>query len=184
MCDPEDTRTLFQHRNTVIYVGKSDTLKNMNPPIPENEGFLKEEMDGEYGFLFSPGSNGEMVYAGVYETNGLGVLEVKLKSEIESFDTFKSSFKAAPKTLLSPEDIDLQTLSDDHIVIHTEGITVNNHSIPLADWPRYDAPWIHADWMHQSEDAGKITIGTPEQGLLTLDFRTPDRRVYIQNAIH
>jgi len=174
VCDPEDAQALFQYQNTVIYVGHSDALQDLDPPRPADAGFERVDRDGPYCFYLAPGADGTTVYAAVFEANGLGALEVGLSSAYGDFSAFKSAVQAAPRTLTSPGHLYVQTLTGDRITIEEAGVQLNDQPVPLTDWPRYDAPWIRADWMNQSDGAGCITILSPEGGELTLDFRDRD----------
>ncbi len=177
LTDPLEARALFQHESTVLYSGKVDSYREVDPPIGPGEGIGLEEQEGAFRPYREAGAEGEQVYAGVREENGVGVMEVRLASQHESWEAFKTAFKGNAAELESRERMCYTTC--DGIAIELEGRRVAVDGKPQATdgWPLYRSRLINGDWWNQSEDAGRITIGDETTGRLVLDFRDLERSV-------
>jgi hypothetical protein len=173
--DPPSQRPLFQHRNVLLYEGTIDTYRDIPPEIPVGRGIDHTETNPPYGFFREPGADGEIVYVGVVEKNGLGVMEVNMAGNHASWEAFQLDFKDNPISLLSPSEIEYQTCSGDNIRLRDGKAYVNGAAQRLSGWPLYDSRLIRGDWLNQSADAGLITIGDKGTGQLVLDFREPTR---------
>ena len=173
--DPPDQRPLFQHRNVLLYEGTIDTYRDIPPKIPVGRGIDHAENNPPHRFFREPGVDGEIVYVGVVEKNGLGVMEVSLASRHAGWEAFKKDFKDNPITLLSSSEIEYQTCGRDNIRLRNGKAYVNGVLQKLNGWPLYDSRLMRGDWLGQSPDAGLITIGDEGTGQLILDFRDPTR---------
>ena len=173
--DPPDQRPLFQHRNVLLYRGTIDTYRDIPPTIPVGRGIDHTETDLPYRFFREPGASGEMVYVGVLERNGLGVIEVSLATHHASWEAFKLNFKDNAVVLRSAREIEYETCGGDHIRLQNGKAYVNGVAQELSGWPLYDSPLMRGDWLNQSPKAGLITIGNERMGKLVLDFRDPAR---------
>jgi hypothetical protein len=171
--DPADARALFQHRNVLFYKGIADTYMDLKPDVPVNGyGIDHEETDGQYRFFRESGGDGEAVYVGALERNGVGVLEVGLAGEHKSWVAFKSVFRANAATLESARHIEYVACDGTRIAYSgADSVTVNGEPHPMRDWPLYDSPLMKADWANQSDEAGVIRIGNRQTGRLVLDYR-------------
>ncbi len=173
--DPPDQGPLFQHRNVLLYRGTIDMYRDIPPTIPIGRGIDHTETDPPYRFFREPGANGEVVYVGVTERNGLGVMEVSMASHHVSWEVFKLDFKDNPIVLSSPEEIKYETCDRNRIWLRNGKAYVNGVVQELSGWPLYDSRLIRGDWLNQGPDAGLITIGDKRTGQLVLDFREPRR---------
>ena len=173
--DPPDQRPLFQHRNVLLYEGTIDTYRDIPPKVPVGRGINHAKTDPPYRFFREPGADGEIVYVGVVEKNGLGVMEVSLAGNHTSWEAFKLDFKDNSISLLSHSEIEYQTCSGDKIRLQNSKAYVNGAAQKINGWPLYDSRLIRGDWLNQSADAGLITIGDEHVGQLILDFREPTR---------
>ncbi|MBN1673415.1 MAG: hypothetical protein JXR37_20385 [Kiritimatiellae bacterium] len=177
LLEPDDARALFQHENVVLYKGYADTYMALKPDIPApGEGIGHAETDGDYRFYREAGADGETVYVGAVERNGVGVLEVGLASEHDSWEAFKSAVKANPARLDSDSSIAYTACNGTHIAYGgRHNITVDGQPCTLADWPLYESTFLNAPWANQSDEAGVITIGAGRTGRLVLDYRDSRR---------
>jgi len=173
--DPPDQGPLFQHRNVLLYRGTIDTYRDIQPTIPTGRGIDHTETDPPYRFFREPGANGESVYVGVVERNRLGVMEVRLASQHQSWKAFKLDFRDNAALLRESGEIEYETCNGDQIRLRDGKAYVNGVVQELGDWPLYDSRLIRGDWLNQSPDAGLITIGDEQIGHLVLDFREPTR---------
>jgi hypothetical protein len=175
--DPPDARVLFQWRNIVIYQGAVDTYRMLKPPITDEDSVAGEERDGPYRFFREAGVNGETVYVGAVEENGLGGLEVKLASDFASWGTFKRIFAVRQAGFRSPEDFEYIGCAGERILGRVGRVWINGEETPLEGWPLYESEFLNAKWLNQSDEAGLIVMGNDRTGRLALDFRDLDRPV-------
>ncbi|MHC4433397.1 MAG: hypothetical protein ACYTBS_16280 [Planctomycetota bacterium] len=173
--DPPNQRPLFQHRNVLLYEGTIDTYRDIPPKIPVGRGIDHREIDPPYRFFREPGADGEIVYVGTLEKNGLGVMEVGLASRHVSWEAFKRNFKDNPACLFSPCEIEYQTCSQVKIRLHNGNAYVNGTAQETSGWPLYDSRLMRGDWLNQSPNAGLVKIGNEMTGQLVLDFRDPSQ---------
>ena len=55
-----------------------------------------------------------------------------------------------------------------------DSVTVNAERQRMSELPLYQSPFLSAPWLNQSDEAGRIVIGSEQTGQLFLDFRNPD----------
>ncbi|MFC1715503.1 hypothetical protein ACFL6S_17670 [Candidatus Poribacteria bacterium] len=173
--DPESQRPLFQHQNVLIYRGTVDTYRHIEPVIPRGRGIDHKETEGEYRFYREKGVDGESVYSGVLERNGLGIMEVRLASQYPSWTAFMDDFRSNEAVMNSESDVNYTTCDGVQIRISGNKVTLDGVEQQLAGWPLYDSLVIKGDWLNQSNEAGLVTIGDEHIGTLTLDFRDENR---------
>ncbi|UCE48980.1 MAG: hypothetical protein JSW47_02325 [Phycisphaerales bacterium] len=172
--DPPDQGPLFQHQNVLFYRGTIDMYRDIAPKISVGRGIDYVETDPPYSFFREPGANGETVYVGVFEKNGLGVMEVRLASQHKSWKEFKRDVRDNAASLISPSEIAYETCDGQKIRLRNGRAYVNGVEQQLDDWPLYGCRLIRGDWLNQSSQAGFITIGDEQTGQLVLDFRDPN----------
>ncbi|MHC4166049.1 MAG: hypothetical protein ACYSWQ_03745 [Planctomycetota bacterium] len=172
--DPPDQRPLFQHRNVLLYHGAIDMYRDIAPKIPIGRGIDHVETDPPYSFFREPGANGEIVYVGVIEQNGLGVMEVRLAGQHTSWQAFKRDVKDNSASLISPSEIEYETCDRQKIRLRNGQVYINGVAQELDGWRLYDCRLIRGDWLNQSRQAGLITVGDEQAGQLVLDFRDPN----------
>lgn len=173
--DPPNQRPLFQHRNVLLYHGTTDMYRDIAPNIPIGRGIDHFETDSPYSFFSELGADGEIVYVGVVEQNGIGVMEVRLASQHASWEAFKRDFRDNGASLISPVEIEYETCDRQRILLRDGDTYVNGVAKQLDGWPLYDSRLIRGDWLNQSPEAGLVTIGDDRTGQLILDFRDPNR---------
>ncbi len=172
--DPPDARALFQHENVLLYKGRLDTYRSLEPAMSAEQSIAWEQRDGDLRFFGEPGADGEAVYVGVCERNGLGVMEVRLASGHPSWTAFKDDFAANAASLESEAHIDYNTIDGRQIQYRgADSVTVNTERQRMSGWPLYQSPFLSAPWLNQSDEAGRIVIGNEQTGQLILDFRNP-----------
>ncbi len=167
---PPDARALFQHENLLIYSGRADSYRGLAPAIPAGEAIEHEEVHGPCRFFRESGREGETVYAGVREANGLGVMEVAFGSRWDSWGAFVRAFVNSPAELRSPEDLHYTATDGRRIALKRGRAFVNDVEVMLDDWPLYDSPFLRAAWLGQSENAGRILFGAEGIGQVELNF--------------
>jgi hypothetical protein len=173
--DPPDARALFQHENVLLYKGRVDTYRSLEPAMSAEESVASEERDGDLRFFHEPGADGETVYVGVCERNGLGIMEVRLASEHPSWASFKQAFTANAPSLESETRMDHRTIDGRQIEYRgPDSVTMNAEPQQMSGLPLYRSPLISAPWFGQGDEAGRIVIGNEQTGRLVLDFSNPD----------
>jgi len=173
--DPPDACALFQHENVLLYKGRVDTYRYLEPVMSAEATLAPEERDGDLRFFREPGADGETVYVGVCERDGLGVMEVRLASEHPSWSAFKQAFAATAPSLVSETHIAHQTIDGRQIEYRgPDSVTVNGEPQQMSGLPLYQSPLISAPWFGQSDEAGTLAIGNEQTGRLVLDFRDLD----------
>lgn len=175
LTDPLEARALFQHKNTVLYFGKVDSYREIDPRIGPAEGIELEEKEGVFRFFKEAGAEGEQVYAGVREENGVGAMEVRLGSQHPSWEAFKTAFKGNAAELASRDFIRYTTCDGIRIELEGGRATVDGKPQSTEGWPLYRSRLINGGWLNQSDQAGCITIGDESTGRLVLDFRDFER---------
>jgi hypothetical protein len=177
MGDPNSARAIFQHKNLLVYHGRMDTYEEIVPVIAPEDRIAYQEIKGNYRFFREPGLGKTEVYVGVFEKNGIGILEAGLSDEHKSWKSFKKTFKKNMAVLHSMTE--WRYRSSDGTLIEQEGntIEVNGEEYATTDWPLFDSEYMKASFLNQDDKVGLIQIGNDRTGQIILDFRDIDNPV-------
>ncbi len=169
--NPHSSRAIFQYKNVLIYHGRMDTYEDMAPIFPPEDRLLQKESEGNYRFFMEAGKKGKDVYVGVFEINGLGILEVAMSDEYQSWKDFVATFKNNSPELNSLTN--WRYASSRGIKFEQNGdiVKINGNNYPITGWPLFDSEFIQAPFLNQPGDVGVIKIGNDRVGKLILDFR-------------
>jgi hypothetical protein len=166
--NPFAAAALFQHENVVLYKGFLDTYETVDLAVSTLD---HEEASGQLKFYREAGLNGEVVYIGARETNGVGVMEVKLASDYNSWTAFKNDFSNNSVSLVSRTNIEYTSTNGDAIDFNdSSNVSVNGQSVEMNNWKLYESDFINGNWLGNG-DAGVVTIGNSSTGTLVLDTR-------------
>jgi hypothetical protein len=169
--DPHSSRAIFQYKNILIYHGRMDTYKNLAPIFPPEDRLLQMESEGNFRFFKETGKKGKDVFVGVFEINGLGILEVGMSDEYQSWKDFVATFKSNSVQLNSFTNWSYTSTKGIKLEQNGGIVKLNGNDYPIVGWPLFDSEFMHAPFLNQPGDVGVITVGNNKVGKLILDFR-------------